>query len=258
MFLLITSDSEGAVVPSVDDEAVHVQRDGRRLRLGRIVPGTVILQQDTTNKLSEAACMCEWEREKLSTSRFPHQFHSKNLLIHEGTQERRQKRSFYVIKHSAQIQIPIRPRFKIFNVVIGAPALWRRVMELCWLPAESEQVNTPSGRRACPGRWSPWAAPAGPSRPPGTAPGCAAWTWGSWPGSRADAAAGSRCARPAASGRRRRVRSPGGHAPPGCLSRPGTSRPHHRLRGRRKRERKRRMWWASQLWRRCSWKKQRR
>lgn len=59
MFLLITSDSEGAVVPSVDDEAVHVQRDGRRLRLGRIVPGTVILQQDTTNKPSEAACMCE-------------------------------------------------------------------------------------------------------------------------------------------------------------------------------------------------------
>lgn len=34
------------------------------------------------------------------------------------------KRSFYVIKHSVQIQIPIRPWLKIFNLVIGAAVLY--------------------------------------------------------------------------------------------------------------------------------------
>lgn len=70
----------------------------------------------------------------------------------------------------------------------------------------------------CPGpwRWSPWAAPARPSRPPGRGRGCAAWTSRSWRGIRGAAAAGSRCARPAGNGRRHRARSPGEPAPPDC------------------------------------------
>lgn len=44
--VFVTSDREGAVVSSVYDEAVHMQGDRRRLGVGGIVPGTVVLQQE--------------------------------------------------------------------------------------------------------------------------------------------------------------------------------------------------------------------
>ncbi len=88
----------------------------------------------------------------------------------------------------------------------------------------------------CPWRWSPWAAPAAQSRPPGSGPGCAVWTSRSSLGIRGDTAAGSRCARPAGSGRRRRARSPGEPAPPDCGGPWRTkSRSHRQLWGKRRR-----------------------
>lgn len=65
----------------------------------------------------------------------------------------------------------------------------------------------------CPWCWSPWAAPVLRCHLPETAPGSAAWTSGSLLHIHRDAAAGSRCAQPAGSGWRRRVRSPVEHAP---------------------------------------------
>lgn len=43
----VTSDGERAVVLSVYDEVVHVQGDGRGLRIGGTVPGTGVLDRYT-------------------------------------------------------------------------------------------------------------------------------------------------------------------------------------------------------------------
>lgn len=62
----VTSYREGAVVSSVYDEAVHVQGDRRRLGVGGIVTGPVVLQQ-RQNMLSVvvlmrvSVCVCERE-----------------------------------------------------------------------------------------------------------------------------------------------------------------------------------------------------
>lgn len=44
MSVFLTSYREGAVVSPVYDEAVHMQGDGRGLRVGGIVTGAVVLQ----------------------------------------------------------------------------------------------------------------------------------------------------------------------------------------------------------------------
>lgn len=99
---VLTSYGEGAVVSPVNDEAVHAQRDGRGLRVGRVVARAVVLQR-------KEAHVC------------PHQLHS--AVTHPRRNPRGKKTSFYAIKHSVQIQIPIRPRWKTLDLVMEAAAV---------------------------------------------------------------------------------------------------------------------------------------
>lgn len=49
MYARVTSYREGAVVSPVYDEAVHMQGDRRRLGVGGIVPGAVVLEKEEDN-----------------------------------------------------------------------------------------------------------------------------------------------------------------------------------------------------------------
>lgn len=44
--VFVTSNRKGAVIFSVNEEAVHVHGDGGRLSLGGVVPGTVVLRRE--------------------------------------------------------------------------------------------------------------------------------------------------------------------------------------------------------------------
>lgn len=124
--MCVTSYREGAVVSSVYDETVHMKGDWRGLGVRGIVTGTVILK-DAQYVLSVwvQALMCvkrglrEIIHIQVSTS-------VPELICSPINKKNRKKakRSFYVTKHSVQIEIPIRPWFKIFNLVIGAAVLY--------------------------------------------------------------------------------------------------------------------------------------
>ena len=91
MRVFLTSYREGAVVPPVYDEAVHVQRDGRGVRVRGVVPGAVILQQRQHMFRVVGKVWIRERRRKALRENDPHPgFHissAANLLSCEGTPE---------------------------------------------------------------------------------------------------------------------------------------------------------------------------